>query len=376
MNSKSTPPPDPAAFFEAVHLSFQHAVKSTGSIDRYIQIAGHTIRLHFAGPSLIPTITPALEHLASNGEHSTADLTICLWDSSTTDAPLLNEMGDTTWMLHSRRGELLDYSDDNYQTALQVDAGILNILDKKHNLALSWVQHPTQSIFKLAAPCQLILHWWLRERGLLMIHSAAVGLEKGAALLVGQSGAGKSTASLACLHTGMKYLADDRCLMTLDPKPRVYALYNSGKIIPSQIHHFPRFQHAITNPTALSTDKALLFVKQTAPEQIALHLPIKVILLARLTYQKKTTISPIKPLVVCQILASSTMIYAPGWSQADLRGAAQLVQQVPCYAINMGTDIWQIPKLISQTITNELTKEHNITHRKLVSSSHQVSDTR
>jgi hypothetical protein len=331
MSGKTTSPPNPSIFFEAVFESFVSAIETTGVIERYIKIAGHTICLRFAGYSLIPKIMPALAHLTVEVE-SGADLTICLWDSVTTNAPSLDVIVDAQWSLHSRRG-------------------VLNILDNKQNLALFWVRNPSLSVFKLAAPCQLIFHWWLRDQGLYLIHSAVVGLDIGAAMVVGNSGSGKSTSALTCAHAGMKYLADDRCVVALDPAPIAYTLYNSGKVEPGQLHHFPRFQHAFTNLDALNTQKALLYTQQTAPDKLVLQLPLKVILSARLTYQTETTISPIKPMEVCQVLASSTMIYTPGWSQEDLRAAVKLVQKVPCYALNLGTDLWQIPDVISRTIT-------------------------
>ena len=253
MTDQSTQPPDPSAFFEALFLNFQRSTLSLPIIDRYYQIAGYTVLLRFAGPSLVPHITPALEHLRIERILTSADLTICLWDGAAIDAPLIDKSWGSSSTKNSRRGELLDYCDDNFQTALQVEAGILSILDRRRNLALGWVKNTVFSVSKLASPCQLILHWWLREKGLFMIHSAAVGLDQGAALLVGQSGAGKSTTALACLYAGMKYLADDRCVMTLNPKPRVYAMYNTGTILGSQLHHYPRFQPEISKQHTQTT---------------------------------------------------------------------------------------------------------------------------
>ena len=349
--------PNPSAFFEAVYLSFQHACHTAPVINRYFQIAGYTILLRFAGSSLIPSITPALEHVAIDAAPPSVDLTICLWDSATTNAPLLDELGKVSWMVNSRRGEFLNYSDNRYQTAMQVDAGILNVYDKERNLALSWIRQPELSLFKMAAPCQDIFHWWLRERKLLMVHGAAVGLEMGAALIVGNSGAGKSTTALVCAHAGMKYLADDRCVLALNPEPHVFALYNSGKILPNQLSLFPCFKHGINRPKIADNEKALMFLQRALPDQVARDLPLAVILLARLSYQKATSISPVKPMKVCQTLAGSTMIYTPGWSQEDLKGSSRLVLSAPCYMINLGTDIWQIPEVISQQIIDELNKK-------------------
>ena len=74
----------PAAFFQELYQTFQLAERRTkGSINRFYAIGGHSIQLRFAGPSLIPLITPAFEHLATEPTQNPA-LTVSLWDSAST----------------------------------------------------------------------------------------------------------------------------------------------------------------------------------------------------------------------------------------------------------------------------------------------------
>ena len=357
MSTTTTSAIAPSAFFEIVYNGFRCAVESSHCVDRYFHFAGYDVHLQYAGSSLVQFSTEALGHLLSKHVPDTIDLTICIWDSDTTIARSINAFNETPGSLQTRRGELLNYSSDQYQTAFQPDAGILSLIDKSRNLALVYIQNLEPSVYKSASPFHLVLHWWLREKRLYVIHSAAIGLEQGAALLIGRSGAGKSTSALACLQNGMKFIADDRCVVSLDPEPVVYALYNSGKVFPGQMDHFPDFQNSIINPEAQTPEKNLMFVHQFDPERIALQLPVRVIFLSRLTHQKETTLSSVKLMEVCQVLAVSTMLYTPGWSQTDLKASVQLVQSVPCYAINLGEDLSQIPKLISQVIRTETADE-------------------
>ena len=63
--NKITEEKEAELFFNEVHQAFQKTVEaSRGSVDRFYRIAGHAIRLHFAGPALLSRMTPALEHLA------------------------------------------------------------------------------------------------------------------------------------------------------------------------------------------------------------------------------------------------------------------------------------------------------------------------
>jgi len=55
-----------------------------------------------------------------------------------------------------------------------------------------------------------------RAQGLLPLHGACVGQDRRGLLLFGDSGAGKSTASLHCLLRGMDFLAEDSIFVTPD----------------------------------------------------------------------------------------------------------------------------------------------------------------
>src|SRR5687768_16390025 len=69
-------------YFQSVYDLFKSAQQKTRPVERNYLIGGYYIRLSFAGAALL-SLTKALEHLAAD-EHSTPDLTICLWDSEST----------------------------------------------------------------------------------------------------------------------------------------------------------------------------------------------------------------------------------------------------------------------------------------------------
>src|SRR5437762_10963844 len=69
-------------YFESVYELFKSSQRLIGPVERSYLIGDHLIRLSFSGPALL-SMTKALEHLATD-DHSTPDLTICLWDSEST----------------------------------------------------------------------------------------------------------------------------------------------------------------------------------------------------------------------------------------------------------------------------------------------------
>jgi hypothetical protein len=391
MPSSSTAAAEPATFFAAVQAAYREAAQSTAQIERWYSVCGQTIRLCFAGSALIGALTPALDHLASAppAQEQQADLTLCIWDSESTRTPRLV----APWTLEQieLRGEVPAYSDDRYLTMTQLDMPAMSMLDKQAGLGYFWLAAPEHIfVFERAAPMKALLHWWLRDRGLPMIHAAAIGVEteretgdktnQSAALIVGKTGSGKSTTS---------FIADDRCLLEFaEPDtevageviPFAHCIYNSAKLHADHMQSFPHLLHHLDHSHAPvfgarnalrdaspysapdsasnsapvadhpSNEKSLVFVHQFAPRQIAHRLPIRALLLARVAHTTDTTLSPIGRMAVLRELTTSTLVYQPGAAQAEIQAMTRLVQSVPCYQINLGRDWAQIPQVIRQAI--------------------------
>ena len=176
----------PAAFFEQVYHTFQQAERlAGGSVDRLYTIGGYTIQLRFAGPVLIPFITPALEHLAAK-PGSAPVLTVCLWDSVSTGT----KTPPPPWSAddYIARGEIRGYNNDHIHTVFHVGAGVLSMLDTRQDLALHWVRDARQfPYYESAAPLRAILHWWMRNHGRQLVHGGAVGTSMGGVLLAGKA---------------------------------------------------------------------------------------------------------------------------------------------------------------------------------------------
>jgi hypothetical protein len=355
--------PNPVAFFETVHQAFQKAEQTVGSsIDRYYSVDSHTIRLRFAGPALVPRTTPALEHRATKLT-PTPELTICLWDSASTQTewPSLpwfeygihvTSNGKKVRNLYTPRGDIRGYNDGRIYT--HIGADLFSLLDTKLNLAIYWCQDAAQlPIYESGAPVRTILHWWLRQHGRQLIHAGAVGTPAGGVLLAGKGGSGKSTAALSCLNSELVYVSDDYSLLGMDPIPYVYNLYNTAKVRANNIHRVPHLQHAISNADRLDTEKAIFYLYQHYPEKIVSGFPIRAILLPRVTGLPETTLTPAPAIKALSALALSTLHQLAGAGQETLQIVDQLVKQIPSYYLELGTDWVQIPDVILSLLSKE-----------------------
>lgn len=343
----SLPHVEPHVLCDMFGDAYNAALNKMGCIIQNYRIAGYTVRLAFAGPALVSLMAPALAHLATRDEE-TPTLSLCLWDGASTGIEPPQPWAPADIAL---RGELPTFSNEQILTAIQPDVNAISLFDRSRSVGFYWIDAPASlRAYERAAPLKILLHWWLRERGLVMIHAGAVGTEEGSVLLVGKSGAGKSTTTLACLNSGLRYLADDRCLLALTPEPQVRCVYNSAKLHLTQMERFPNLLAAIHNRGETASEKALLYLQQVAPQQIANCLPIHAILLAKVAGTTATSLAPVSRREVLRDFITSTLVYQPGAAHEEVHMMTELVRRVPCYQLNLGSDLAGIPPVVAQAI--------------------------
>jgi len=231
----------------------------------------------------------------------------------------------------------------------------LRMLDKQDNIALFWTRDAaTLPTYDRGAPFRMILNWWMGARGRQFVHAGAVGTAKGSVLLAGKSGSGKSTTATLCLEAGMYYLSDDYCLIAAESPPRVYSLYNSVKLEPTHLQRTaPALEPWISNREELADEKALIFLNQHQPKKITRFMPIRAILLPRLTGRADTVLRPATPVDALMALAPSTIVQLAGIGQAELATMSQFIQKVPSYHLALGREMVRIPQVILQFLAED-----------------------
>ena len=338
-------------FWDATQQAWAHAAQFCPPIHHDYCIAGYRVQLQIIGATLAARLTPALAHLAYPPTTQPA-LTVRLWDVSCTPIGL----PPPPWQQvdYAARSQVRGYETGPLLAAYQLDSGALSLLDLTQNCALYAVQAAEQlPYYESGMPLRTILHWWLRAQGRQLVHAAAVGTAQGGVLIVGQGGSGKSTTALACLLAGMRYVADDYCVVTPTAQPMVASLYNSGKVVADHLRSFPALAPLVSNPAGLGQgEKALLLLQRHFPAQLAACLPLRAILQPQITGQPATSLQPINSSSALRSLAPSTIFQLSNGGEQDFRLLAALVRQVPTYRLALGTEIGQIPGVIQKLLEN------------------------
>ena len=334
------------AYFDSVYELFESAQKITGSLERSYRIGGYHVRLKFSGEALLE-LTKALDHLAVTDE-SAPDLTICLWDSESTG----QRMVERPWQEQDflARGVIQGYNTERIYTAFQHGSGAVSVLDLERNLAVFWAPDPRVPYWEKGSPLRSILHWWLLNNGLQLVHAAAVGNSNGGVLIGGKGGSGKSTTALSCLDSDLLYVGDDYTLLGIDSGPVVHSLYNSAKLNSDQLQRFPALLPLAANSDRLADEKALLFVNEHFPAKVANQLPVRAILLPRVTGLPDTRWQRVSVAMALAALAPSTIFQLPRAGNEALRFLATFARHLPCFSLEVGTNLSTIPPAIERLL--------------------------
>lgn len=347
----STKDIDPVAFFsDTYEISLKVNQQVGGSINKLYNLHGNLLQLSFLGKALIPKLTPALAHWEVETD-DTPDMTVYLWDDASTGTkmPPPPWLGYATYM---PRGDIRGYNTQRIHTAFQMGSDVLCTMDKIQKRAIYWTrnaEHLPQ--WEMGSPLRIILHWWLQQYGLQFVHAGAIGMPEGGVLLVGKGGSGKSTTALTCLNSDLCYVSDDYCLISSNPTPMAYNLYNTGKVREDNIHRVPHLKQFISNVDRLDQEKALFFLNEVMPQKLVSNFSLKAVLIPRVTDKSVTKLTPASTTAGLSALMISSMKQLAGAGPAAVQVMKSLVEQIPSFHLELGTDLKQIPETISELLT-------------------------
>jgi hypothetical protein len=342
-----------ARHFMVVQAAFDKAAQAAGLIEQFYDVGGYSLRLCFAGPALIPSLTPALAH-QKTCHSETPDLTVCLWDTASTGIA----MPPPAWGgdAYGARGEIIGFNDDrnltNFHLGPTLRVTAANLMDHLLDTGIYWIPDANEFPYhELSSPLRPILNWWMSRRGRQLVHAGAVGTADGGVLLAGKGGSGKSTAALASLQSELLYASDDYLLINNDPFPFAHSLYSSAKLNGNHLHQLPHLLECVSNKERRAEEKAILFLNDYYPEKLTSGFPLRAILLPRVTDMTRTGIRKASGAAALSALAPSTIFQLPGAGEPALQRLARLVRQLPSYVLELGADIERIPVVISKLLS-------------------------
>jgi hypothetical protein len=338
---------DAVATFGVTAQAFERAAGEAGLLEYDYRVARLAVRLRFAGATLVPLFVGALSHLAVARENM-PDLTVSIWNGAagTSTAPALPS---SWWAGCAGKGGVHTCHGNRIHSAFH--ASSLSMLDSATGRGLHWVGDASAlTASDIGSPLLRILHWWLRSRGIQVVHGGAIGIADGGVLLAGRGGAGKSTTCLVCLEAGLAYAGDDYCSISEDPTPHVHSLYCTGKVEAGDLGRFAGLRAALFNRDRLDIEKAVFLLHKSLADRLTAGFPLRAILVPRVSGRADTVLTRVPAAEALLALAPSTVFQLPGAGPETFSTLARVVRRVPTYRLDVGTDLRTIPPAVRRVL--------------------------
>ena len=343
--------PEPLFYFDEICTAIDEAAQAVGGFtDYFLQVAKQTVRLRFAGPGLVPHTLPALAHLIVDPT-GLPDLTIYLCEGASTGTrlpPIAWNVADQTY-----RGEATGrYNEGDFHASYSPWDLVLSMLDAESGRAAFWAADARRLHFSArGTPLRDVLHWWLNHNGGQLVHGAGVGTPSAGVLLTGRGSSGKSTTALGCLGAGLFYAGDDHVAVSLEPTPFLHSLYNTAQLDVDGKFSISDLVPGVKDPGPTPDRKVQLFMQQHCPDRVVRGFPLRAIIWPKVTDHKDTHLRAASGAEVLMALAPTTVLRLPGAGKESLRLMAELTRRVPGYVLELGSDLSQIPPLITSVIS-------------------------
>ncbi len=333
------------SFFRSAMDTFDRVYRSAGdAVDYCFTIANRIVRIKFTTQRMAAVLTPALAHLLVDNS-AAEQLTICCCDSGASGV----DLPDPPWSAkdYTQRGDIRGVNDARLKTAFHTWSGVLSMFDAKEKIALYWVYDCNNlPWYEKSVPFLYIFNMGMSNNQEQLIHGAAVGYTNGGALLVGRAHSGKSMTALSCIDSELYYAGDDYCLVSNGTTPHVFSLYSSASLLPENMDTFSALKPALDTVSIPQTDRAVYFLTRTHPHKVINGFPLQCILIVKVGRNAQTFVHPARPEEALKALAPTTMVQLPTAGQQALQTIMALVKKVPCFSIELGTEIARIPSII------------------------------
>lgn len=260
------------------------------------------------------------------------------------DAVLLDVIGGPVKSLEGllplpdmRGRTVLRANEDLYYLWLDEAGGYLTAINRRAGHGLVWFTRPDRiASWHVARPLMHAIKGASLRTSWTPIHAASVARKGDAILIVGQSGAGKTSIAMTCASQGWDYLGDDAVLVRADPA-RVASLYSSARLREDTFQRYPEIMNACLGVSDDAGElKAEVDMALLGPP--AAEAEIKAVVVPQPTDWAEFRLAPMGRADTLRKLMEATRQSMLGDEPVAFSKLAALVSQVPCYALTAGGD--------------------------------------
>lgn len=337
----------PEAAFSALDAAFQEAAGREELRVLHCEVGGTPVRFRVAGTALSEVILEPMLHLSCDPppDGSGLGLEVDVWDG--TAAGVLCAGCVVHPELTAARPQLDVSSDGRFVSYRRTDN--LIVLDRGPGRMIGWFADGANPAFaERGRPFGSPLVLWCHDHGVQVVHAALVARRGAGVLIGGSGGSGKTTCALSCLAAGFSYLGDDYVGLRAgaDNGFTGYSLYASAHAEPRHLARFTGFPaHAVADATRRE-DKHMIPLARMPGAALARSTAVRVVILPRVADSRDTSYRGASKGEALLGLAPSSLFAVPHVRKERVDLLADLVETTPCYRLELGRDLSQIPDRI------------------------------
>jgi hypothetical protein len=191
----------------------------------------------------------------------------------------------------------------------------------------------------------------LRTRGLYTIHGAALEKDGRGVLIVGASGAGKTTACLSLMRAGYGCLSDDHPLLEAGG-PAMTLLPFRGRVAVTErtIGWFPELA-AAQQGFRLDTRKRSFEVEAVPGYRFGGACEPVLLLFPRIVDWPKSSVEALAGArALEELLPQTLLVLDPCLAGKQFQVMSELVRKIPAYRLHFGEDVTNLPEIIDRLL--------------------------
>ena len=342
--------------FARMAAKFNQARQRHRAIHSYYSFAGLHARFRIVGRELSHCITLPFAHLETGiGNKDFVKLRVDLWDENAVGIPYPNDLVDlvepVSGLLFERR---MIIGGDEERFIVSRCRTMITWFDRSRRHIIGWVPaNERLSSYETGHPLRFPLLLWHADRNLQMLHAALVAKGGYGVLFAGKAGSGKTTAALSCLCAGFEYLGDDYiALQVVDDGSFIgHSLYSSAWLSDS---HLSRFASLIPNcgrGMRPDQNRNPIFLYSQFAERLPCSALIRVVVLPRVSAGLFTRFRVASKREALLALAPTSILNLPSTGANALARMARLVDQLPCFWLELGTDLQSVPDSLDSLLS-------------------------